>query len=69
MDALGALLSCVLAVYLVYYRGQSASNTGFSLNMAGEGMRLVIYHISNQTSSRSRLQLFDSVVGSYTQRV
>ncbi|KAJ3890944.1 hypothetical protein GG344DRAFT_77404 [Lentinula edodes] len=36
VDVLGALLSCFLAVYLVYYRGQSASNTGFSLNMAGK---------------------------------
>ncbi|KAK7058408.1 hypothetical protein VNI00_002042 [Paramarasmius palmivorus] len=33
-DLLGALFASSLAAYLVYSRGQTASNTGFSLNMA-----------------------------------
>ncbi|KZT65224.1 hypothetical protein DAEQUDRAFT_658251, partial [Daedalea quercina L-15889] len=35
IDATGALFSTALAVYLVYGGPFSASNTGFSLNMAG----------------------------------
>ncbi|KAI3622081.1 atp-binding cassette transporter [Moniliophthora roreri] len=33
-DLLGALFASSLAAYLVYFHGQTASNTGFSLNMA-----------------------------------
>lgn len=37
IDALGALFTAALAVYLIYQRGDesSASNTGFLLEMAG----------------------------------
>ncbi|KAF8883972.1 hypothetical protein BD779DRAFT_1787388 [Infundibulicybe gibba] len=34
IDAMGGLFSAALAGYLVYFQSQSASNTGFSLNMA-----------------------------------
>ncbi|KAF9458727.1 P-loop containing nucleoside triphosphate hydrolase protein [Collybia nuda] len=34
IDAMGGLFAAALAAYLVYFRGQTASNTGFSLNMA-----------------------------------
>ncbi|KAJ3985397.1 hypothetical protein F5890DRAFT_1510435 [Lentinula detonsa] len=45
VDVLGALLSCALAAYLVYYRGQSASNTGFSLNMAVGFSSLILWWV------------------------
>lgn len=35
MAVIGALFSALLAAYLVYFQQLSASNTGFSLNMAG----------------------------------
>ncbi|KAE9406279.1 P-loop containing nucleoside triphosphate hydrolase protein [Gymnopus androsaceus JB14] len=34
LDLLGNIFSAGLAAYLVYFRGQTASNTGFSLNLA-----------------------------------
>jgi hypothetical protein len=36
IDAMGGLFASGLAAYLLYYRTHGASNTGFSLNMAGE---------------------------------
>lgn len=36
IDILGSLLAAGLAVYLVYFRGHTASDTGFSLNMTGD---------------------------------
>ncbi|KAJ3819299.1 hypothetical protein F5880DRAFT_1595008 [Lentinula raphanica] len=58
VDALGALLSCVLAVYLVYYRGQSASNTGFSLNMAVGFSSLILWWVRtlNEFEVQGRLE-------------
>lgn len=40
LDLLGNVFATSLAAYLVYYRGQTASNTGFSLNMAGKHLHL-----------------------------
>ncbi|KAE9395907.1 P-loop containing nucleoside triphosphate hydrolase protein [Gymnopus androsaceus JB14] len=45
IDALGALLAAGLAAYLVYYRGQTASNTGFSLNMAVGFSSLILWWV------------------------
>ena len=35
VDAMGGLFAAGLATYLVYFKSHGASNTGFSLNMAG----------------------------------
>jgi hypothetical protein len=35
VDAIGGIFTASLAAYLVYFQSQTASNTGFSLNMAG----------------------------------
>ncbi|KAJ3772853.1 hypothetical protein FB446DRAFT_788322 [Lentinula raphanica] len=67
VDALGALLSCVLAVYLVYYRGQSASNTGFSLNMAVGFSSLILWWVRTlnefevQGNSLERIQHYTTI--------
>ncbi|KAF9066068.1 hypothetical protein BDP27DRAFT_1424214 [Rhodocollybia butyracea] len=45
IDLLGGLLASALAAYLVYYRGQSASNTGFSLNMAVGFSSLILWWV------------------------
>ncbi|KAH9922615.1 uncharacterized protein B0H18DRAFT_1120791 [Fomitopsis serialis] len=37
ISALGSFFAAALAAYLVYGKGITASNTGFSLNMAGQG--------------------------------
>ncbi|KAG6857594.1 hypothetical protein H0H87_010162 [Tephrocybe sp. NHM501043] len=36
IDAIGGLFAASLAAYLVYFQNQQASNTGFSINMAGQ---------------------------------
>jgi len=51
-DAIGAALSSGLAAYLVYGTGAinkpgSASNVGFSLNMAGMYLYLSLFHPPN----------------------
>ncbi|KAF5384757.1 hypothetical protein D9757_006267 [Collybiopsis confluens] len=48
IDVLGGFLAAGLAAYLVYYRGQTASNTGFSLNMAvGFSSMILWWEIGN----------------------
>ncbi|KAJ4476620.1 hypothetical protein J3R30DRAFT_3759412 [Lentinula aciculospora] len=67
VDVLGALLSCVLAAYLVYHRGQSASNTGFSLNMAVGFSSLILWWVRTlnefevQGNSLERIQDYISI--------
>ncbi|KAJ3760576.1 hypothetical protein EV360DRAFT_81041 [Lentinula raphanica] len=67
VDALGALLSCVLAVYLVYFRSQSASNTGFSLNMAVGFSSLILWWVRTlnefevQGNSLERIQHYTTI--------
>lgn len=36
INSLGAIFAAALAAYLVYGKAVTASNTGFSLNMAGQ---------------------------------
>lgn len=36
IDAIGGLFAASLAAYLVYFQDSKASNTGFSINMAGQ---------------------------------
>ncbi|KAK7056504.1 hypothetical protein VNI00_003060 [Paramarasmius palmivorus] len=43
VELLGALFSCGLAAYLVYYSGAGASGAGFSLNMAVTFSGAIIY--------------------------
>jgi len=45
MDALGALFSSSLALYLVYGRQVGSSNTGFSLNMAVQFSSSVLWTV------------------------
>lgn len=49
LDFIGAVFTSSLAAYLVYYQKQSASDTGFSLNMSS--MLLVFFAVSLNTES------------------
>ncbi|KAJ3801154.1 hypothetical protein GGU11DRAFT_770568 [Lentinula aff. detonsa] len=60
VDVLAALLSCALAAYLVYYRGQSASNTGFSLNMAVGFSSLILWWVRT-VNDLERIQDYISI--------
>lgn len=44
-EALGAGLSAILAIYLVYVNKDTASNTGFSLNMAVGFSSLILWWV------------------------
>ncbi|KAF5338427.1 hypothetical protein D9758_012247 [Tetrapyrgos nigripes] len=62
ITALGAMFSAGLAAYLVYFRDQTAANTGFSLNMAVGFSSLILWWIRNlnefevQGNSLERIQ-------------
>ncbi|KAK7461891.1 hypothetical protein VKT23_008323 [Stygiomarasmius scandens] len=62
IDALGGLFSAGLAFYLVYWRDQTAANTGFSLNMAIGFSSLILWWVRNlnefevQGNSLERIQ-------------
>ncbi|THU88444.1 P-loop containing nucleoside triphosphate hydrolase protein [Dendrothele bispora CBS 962.96] len=62
IDALGGMFSAGLAFYLVYYRDQTAANTGFSLNMAIGFSSLILWWVRNlnefevQGNSLERIQ-------------
>ncbi|TFK30740.1 ATP-binding cassette transporter [Coprinopsis marcescibilis] len=45
VDALGGLFTAALAGYLIYFQGHSASNTGFSLNMAVGFSSMILWWI------------------------
>ncbi|KAE9385996.1 hypothetical protein BT96DRAFT_960666 [Gymnopus androsaceus JB14] len=45
IDILGSLLAAGLAVYLVYFRGHTASDTGFSLNMTVGFSSLIVWWV------------------------
>jgi len=47
IDALGGLFSAGLAFILVYWRDQTAANTGFSLNMAIGFSSLILWWVRN----------------------
>ncbi|KAL0565313.1 hypothetical protein V5O48_016710 [Marasmius crinis-equi] len=49
IDAIGNLFASALAIYLVYVGKQTPSNTGYSLNMAGETFH---YHSAGLLSNR-----------------
>lgn len=61
LDLLGNLFATSLAAYLVYYRVQTASNTGFSLNMAGK--HLWSYnHLLPNSSAQSLFHATSSII-------
>lgn len=45
INTIGALFAAALAVYLVYFRNMSASNVGFSLNMAVGFTKYIFYWV------------------------
>lgn len=67
IDASGAIFSTGLAAYLVYGSSFNASNTGFSLNMAGMCGNIEASNAADKWFSR--IQWHDSLVGPYPQRI
>ncbi|KAJ3501228.1 hypothetical protein NLJ89_g9435 [Agrocybe chaxingu] len=45
LDILGAVFTSALAAYMVYFQSQSASNTGFSLNMSIAFSGMILYWV------------------------
>lgn len=62
LDVIGALFAAGLGAYLIYFQNLSASNVGFSLNMAGE-QNSALYQIILLIYC-SRVQRHDLVLGS-----
>ncbi|TFK70801.1 hypothetical protein BDN72DRAFT_887852 [Pluteus cervinus] len=67
IDVIGSLFSSTLAVYLVYFQNQNASNTGFTLNMAVGFSGMILWWVRNfnsfevQGNSLERIQGYISI--------
>lgn len=67
IDALGGLFAAGLATYLVYFKSPGASNTGFSLNMAGMSEWMGFGRTAELTHN-SGVQYHDPLVDTKAQR-